>query len=68
MGEGSRGVVQSERDRERETCGQAQFDWTLDGGHLKAQPTKSLLVCCIKKSQEMTLMIILIYLVLHAQS
>ncbi len=34
--------------RKSEIGGQAQFDWTLDGGCLKAQPIKFLLVCCLK--------------------
>ncbi len=57
------------RKKERETGGQAQFEWMLlDSGHLKAQPIKNPACLLFKKSQEMTLINMLIYLVLHAQS
>ncbi len=40
--------------RERQTGGQAQFDWMLDGGYWKAQPIGARLVC-LKKCQQMAL-------------
>jgi hypothetical protein len=42
-GEEGSGVI---RKKERETGGQAQFDWMLDGGRMKAQPIRPLLICC----------------------
>ncbi len=51
-GAGAEGVMKCER--EKQTGGQAQFDWILDGGPWKTQPIGVLLVC-LKKFQQMAL-------------
>ncbi len=54
VGGGAGAAGEGKCEKEKQTGGQAQFDWILDSGPWKTQPIGALLVC-LKKCQQMAL-------------